>query len=127
MAYLLHKLLEGFVIGVFAAAVKARLGRNLVLGLLAGIPTIIGLTVALMVPVDSTVFFAAGAAAVIYIEYKLIPNLTGGPCRVLPCILPSRFLPDVFSRPIPFLYFHLLVMTEPFAFSIRLNWYSSVV
>lgn len=78
IAYLLHKLLEGFVIGVFAAAVKTRLGRNLVLGLLAGIPTIIGLTVALMVPVDSTVFFAAGAAAVIYIEYKLIPNLTSG-------------------------------------------------
>ena len=78
VAYLMHKLLEGFVIGVFAAAVKARLGRNLVLGLLAGIPTMIGLTVALMVPVDSTVFFAAGAAAVIYIEYKLIPNLTRG-------------------------------------------------
>jgi len=28
-----------------------------------------------MVPVDATVFFAIGAAAVIYIEYKLIANL----------------------------------------------------
>lgn len=83
VAYLLHKLLEGFVIGVFAAAVKIRLGRNFVLGLIAGIPTLIGLAVALMVPVDSTVFFAAGAAAVIYIEYKLIPNLTRGDRAVL--------------------------------------------
>jgi len=78
VAYLMHKLLEGLVIGVFATAVKARFVRNLVLGLLAGVPTMIGLAVALMVPIDSTVFFAAGAAAVIYIEYKLIPNLTRG-------------------------------------------------
>ena len=78
VAYLVHKFLEGFVIGVFTGAIKTRLGRNLVLGLIAGIPTMIGLAVALMVPVDSTVFFAAGAAAVIYIEYKLIPNLTRG-------------------------------------------------
>jgi zinc transporter ZupT len=78
VAYVVHKFLEGFVIGVFAAAVKTRLVRGLVLGLLAGIPTLIGLTVALMVPVDSTVFFAGGAAAVIYIEYKLVPNLTRG-------------------------------------------------
>ena len=122
VAYLMHKLLEGFVIGVFAAAVKARLGRNLVLGLLAGIPTMIGLTVALMVPVDSTVFFAAGAAAVIYIEYKLIPNLTREPCSILPCIIPSWFLSDVFSRPIPFLYFHFLVMAEPLALSNQVDW-----
>ncbi len=80
-AYLMHKFLEGFVIGVFATAVKARFVRNLALGLLAGVPTAIGLTVALMVPIDSTVFFAAGAAAVIYIEYKLIPNLVSQPHR----------------------------------------------
>jgi zinc transporter ZupT len=80
-AYLMHKFLEGFVIGVFATAVKARFARNLALGLLAGVPTAIGLTVALMVPIDSTVFFAAGAAAVIYIEYKLIPNLISQPHR----------------------------------------------
>jgi len=81
VAYVVHKFLEGFVIGVFAAAIKTRLARGAVLGLLAGIPTLIGLTVALMVPVDSTVFFAGGAAAVIYIEYKLVPNLISQPHR----------------------------------------------
>ncbi len=78
VAYLMHKFLEGLVIGVFATAVKARFGRILVLGLLAGVPTTLGLAAALMVPIDSTVFFASGAAAVIYIEYKLIPNLARG-------------------------------------------------
>jgi len=81
VAYVVHKFLEGFVIGVFAAAIKTRLVRGLGLGLLAGIPTLIGLTVALIVPVDSTVFFAGGAAAVIYIEYKLVPNLISQPYR----------------------------------------------
>jgi hypothetical protein len=74
-AYVLHKFLEGFVIGVFATAARARSTRNLVLGLFAGIPTMIGLGVALMVPVDATIFFGIGAAAAIFIEYKLIPNL----------------------------------------------------
>lgn len=74
-AYIMHKFLEGFVIGVFAAAARARSMRNLVLGLFAGIPTMIGLGVALIVPVDATVFFGIGAAAAIFIEYKLIPNL----------------------------------------------------
>ena len=74
-AYVLHKFLEGFVIGVFATAARARSMRNLVLGLFAGIPTMIGLGVALIVPVDATVFFGIGAAAAIFIEYKLIPNL----------------------------------------------------
>jgi zinc transporter ZupT len=75
VAYIMHKLLEGFTIGVFAAAANTRWGRNLVLGLVAGLPTAIGLSVALFVPVDATVFFGIGAAAVIYIEYKLIANL----------------------------------------------------
>jgi len=75
VAYIMHKVLEGFTIGVFAAAANARWGRNLVLGLLAGLPTAIGLGIALFVPVDATVFFAIGAAAVIYIECKLVPNL----------------------------------------------------
>jgi zinc transporter ZupT len=74
-AYLMHKFLEGLVVGVFAAAVKARLIRVLGLGLLAGTPTIIGLAVALVTPVDATFFFGVGAAAAIYIEYKLIPIL----------------------------------------------------
>ena len=76
VAYVLHKFLEGFVIGVFATALKTSFVRSLVLGLLAGIPTIIGLAIALTMSVDATVFFSIGAAAVVYIEYKLIPNLT---------------------------------------------------
>jgi zinc transporter ZupT len=79
LAYLMHKFLEGLVIGVFATAVKARLVRNFSLGLLAGVPTAIGLTVALMVPIDSTIFFAGGAAAVIYILYKLVRSLFSQP------------------------------------------------
>jgi zinc transporter, ZIP family len=78
VAYIMHKFLEGFVIGVFAAALKTRFARSLILGLPAGIPTIIGLAVALMMPVDAAVFFAVGASVVVYIEYKLIPNLTRG-------------------------------------------------
>jgi zinc transporter ZupT len=74
-AYVLHKFLEGFVIGVFATAAKPRLGRSLGLVLLAGVPTVIGLCVALVTPVDATVFFGIGAAAVIYFEFKLIPNI----------------------------------------------------
>jgi zinc transporter ZupT len=75
-AYVFHKFLEGFVIGVFATALKTSFARSLLLGLVAGIPTIIGLAVALTMPIDATIFFAVGAAAVLYIEYKLIPNLT---------------------------------------------------
>ncbi len=82
-AYVFHKFLEGFVIGVFATALKTSFVRSLILGLLAGIPTIIGLAVALTTPVDATIFFAVGAAAVLYIEYKLIPNLTRRDCTVL--------------------------------------------
>ena len=75
VAYLLHKFLEGFVVGVFAATAKAEFKRNLGLGLLAVIPTMIGVAVALVMTVDATFFFGVGAVAAIYIEYKLIPNL----------------------------------------------------
>jgi len=76
VAYVSHKFLEGFVIGVFATAFKTSFVRRLILGLVAGIPTIIGLGMALLISVDATIYFAVGAAAVLYIEYKLIPNLT---------------------------------------------------
>jgi zinc transporter ZupT len=74
IAYVLHKFLEGFVIGVFAVAVRIRSSRSLVAGLFAGIPTIIGLTLAIFITVDAAYFFAIGSAAIIYIESKLIPN-----------------------------------------------------
>jgi zinc transporter ZupT len=75
VAYLLHKFLEGFVIGVFATAVGTRSGRNILLGLLSGVPTVMGLGVALVIPIDATVFFGIGAAAAFFIEYRLIQNL----------------------------------------------------
>jgi len=74
VAYVLHKFLEGFVIGVFAVAANIRFARRLAVGLVAGIPTIIGLIASLYVSVDAAYFFALGGAAVIYIEAKLIPN-----------------------------------------------------
>jgi zinc transporter ZupT len=74
-AYILHKFLEGLVIGVFATAAKANPIRNVLLGLLAGIPTVVGLGLALVVPIDATIFFGIGAAAAVFIEYKLIPNI----------------------------------------------------
>ena len=74
-AYLLHKLLEGFVIGVFLSATRVRSTRIAALGLVAGVPTMLGVGLALVTPVDATIFFAVGAAVVIYAEYKLLPNL----------------------------------------------------
>jgi len=72
VAYVLHKFLEGFVIGVFAALVKARPSRTAILGVVSGIPTVIGIALALLTPIDATYFFAIGAAAAVYIEFKLI-------------------------------------------------------
>ena len=74
VAYVLHKFLEGFVIGVVAAFAKSRLPRILILGLVSGIPTVIGSVLALLTPINSAFFFALGGAAAVYIEYKLIPN-----------------------------------------------------
>ena|SRR5208282_1431475 len=72
VAYVLHKFLEGFVLGVFGALAKARSSRIAILGAVSGIPTVIGITLALWTPIDATYFFAIGAAAAVYIEYKLI-------------------------------------------------------
>jgi zinc transporter ZupT len=73
-AYVLHKLLEGFVVGTFAVYAKARSLRIAVLALISGVPTIIGVVLALSMPLDSTYFFAIGGAAAIYIECKAIPS-----------------------------------------------------
>ncbi len=75
IAYVLHKVLEGFVIGTFAAFLKSTVLRTAALGLIAGTPTAIGMALALLGPVNSTFFFALGGAGALYIEYRLIPNL----------------------------------------------------
>ncbi len=75
VAYVLHKLLEGFVIGTFAAVTRLKPLRVVSLGLISGLPTIIGLLLAISMPLNSTFFFALGGTATIYVEYKLIPNV----------------------------------------------------
>ncbi len=74
VAYVLHKIMEGFVIGVFAVYAKSRPLRILILGLVSGIPTVIGSALAVLTPINSAFFFALGGAAAVYVEYKLIPN-----------------------------------------------------
>jgi len=76
VAYVLHKFLEGFVIGVFATLAKARASRVAILGVISGIPTVLGIVLALSTPIDAAYFFAIGAAATVYIEFKLISKLT---------------------------------------------------
>ncbi len=77
VAYVLHKLLEGFVVGTFAALTKLKSFRVLTLGLASGLPTIVGLLLAISMPLNSTFFFALGGAATVYVECKLIPNFIG--------------------------------------------------
>lgn len=77
-AYVLHKLFEGFVVGVFAVLARSATGKRLgVLGLLSGIPTILGFFVGLPGIVDTTYFFALGAAGGVYAELRLIPVFSG--------------------------------------------------
>lgn len=74
IAYVIHKILEGFVIGMFALIGRYSKVRNLgILGLIAGIPTLIGFPMGLQSLIDPTYFFALGGGATIYAEYKLIP------------------------------------------------------
>jgi zinc transporter ZupT len=77
VAYVLHKLLEGFVVGVFVVFAKSRSPRILILGMVSGVPTIVGLVLALLTPINSAFFFALGGAAAVYVEYRLIPNFMG--------------------------------------------------
>ena len=76
IAYVIHKILEGLVIGTFAllAGVPRKGIRLPALGLIAGIPTIIGLFIGLYSLIDPTYFFALGGAVVVFAEYKLIPR-----------------------------------------------------
>ena len=77
-AYVLHKLLEGFVIGAFAVAASATSLRKIgILAALSGIPTVIGFFIGIPSALDSSYFFALGGAGAVYVELKLIPIIYG--------------------------------------------------
>ena len=77
VAYVLHKGLEGFVVGVFAVLASATSARKIaILGAISGIPTVIGFFVGIPGMVDSSYFFAVGGAGAVYVEIKLIPFLS---------------------------------------------------
>lgn len=84
VAYVLHKAMEGFVIGVFAVLTSAVSFRSTgVFLLLSGFPMIIGFFVgylSLVMPsllaLDSTYFFALGGAVTVYVEMRLLPILS---------------------------------------------------
>ncbi len=77
-AYVLHKLLEGFVVGAFALLASSTSWKRLgVLGLVSGLPTILGFLVGVPEPIGiggSTYFFAIGGAGAVYAELRLIPQ-----------------------------------------------------
>lgn len=74
VAYVLHKFLEGFVVGVIAVLAGSVSQRKLgILGVISGIPTVIGFLVGLPSALDSSYLFAMGAAGAVYIEVKLLP------------------------------------------------------
>ena len=88
LAYVLHKVLEGFVIGVFALISSAVSIRKIgILVALSGIPTVIGFFVGLPGILDPSYFFALGGAGALYIEIKLVP-LFSRRDRVYASILP---------------------------------------
>ncbi len=90
VAYVLHKFLEGLVIGVFALLAASTSPKKLgVLGIIAGVPTLIGFFLGVFGPVltepldpnvinplTTTFYFALGGAGALYIEIKLIPLFT---------------------------------------------------
>lgn len=84
VAYLLHKAMEGFVIGVFAVLTPAMSFRRIgVFLFLSGFPMIIGFFVGYLSFVmpwflvfDSTYFFALGGAVTVYVEMRLLPILS---------------------------------------------------
>ncbi len=73
-AYVLHKLLEGFVVGVVALLASATSWKKLgMLGLISGLPTILGFFVGVPQLVAATYFFALGGAGIVYTAIRLIP------------------------------------------------------
>jgi zinc transporter ZupT len=77
IAYVLHKFLEGFVVGIFATMTGASSGRKIgSLVALSGVPTILGFLVGIPSILDSSYFFALGGAGTVYIELKLLPIIS---------------------------------------------------
>ena|SRR2546422_2868465 len=88
IAYILHKGLEGFVIGVFAVLARATSNRNIgILAAVSGVPTVIGFFIGIGNRVEPTYFFALGAAEAVYVEMKLVPLFSQGN-RVYASIVP---------------------------------------
>ncbi len=74
IAYVLHKFLEGFVVGTFAVLASSTKTRHIaILTTLSGIPTVIGFFIGLPGNLDSSYMFALGGAGTVYVELKLIP------------------------------------------------------
>jgi zinc transporter ZupT len=74
-AYVLHKFLEGVVIGVVAVLAGTPSKKSFAtLGFIAGIPTLIGFAVGVPGLIEATYFFALGGAGALYIVLKLIPS-----------------------------------------------------
>jgi uncharacterized membrane protein YuzA (DUF378 family) len=75
VAYVLHKFLEGLVVGAFAMLARIRYNQLGILGIASGLPTLLGFLLGLPSTVEPTYFFAIGASAAVYIEFKLIPKI----------------------------------------------------
>ena len=78
IAYVLHKFLEGLVVGAFALLARSRYSQIGILGIASGLPTLLGFLLGLPSIVESTYFFALGASGAVYIEFKLIPKVFEG-------------------------------------------------
>jgi ZIP family zinc transporter len=80
-AYVIHKVLEGLVVGTFAALAGLGYKRIGMLGVLSGVPTIIGFIAGLPNTIDSSYFFALGGAGAVFTELALVPSLQFSPHR----------------------------------------------
>ena len=78
IAYVLHKFLEGIVVGSFATLARIRYSQIGILGIASGLPTLLGFLLGLPSIIESTYFFALGASGAVYIEFKLIPKIFEG-------------------------------------------------
>src|SRR3989442_1841072 len=78
VAYVLHKFLEGLVVGAFAMLARSRYSQIGILGIASGLPTLLGFLLGLPSIVESTYFFALGSSRAVYIEIKLIPKIFEG-------------------------------------------------
>ena len=76
VAYILHKFLEGFVVGTFAVVAGSTAMRKVgILAALSGAPTVMGFVLGIPATLDSTYLFALGGAGALYVEVKFIPQL----------------------------------------------------